>query len=120
MAGKVTGPGGGLPPTPAVSEPGGKVETPAAGAPRFADKLAGASSVQAPGAARAGGITTDLAADLRAGRITPKDALDKVIDRVVDNQLGANAPAAVRAQVRSALVDAVADDPLLGEKLKLL
>ena len=63
MAGKVTGPGGGLPPTPAVSEPGGKVETPAAGAPRFADKLAGASSVQAPGAARAGGITTDLAAE---------------------------------------------------------
>ena len=43
-----------------------------------------------------------------------------MIDRVVDKQLGANAPAAVRAQVRSALVDAVADDPLLGEKLKLL
>jgi hypothetical protein len=62
-------------------------------------------------------LTADLAAALRAGRITPRAAIEKVIDRVVDRQLGADAPPAVREQVRIALADAVADDPLLGEKL---
>ena len=65
-------------------------------------------------------LRPNLAADLRAGRITPKAAIDKVINRIVDQQLGTGAPAAVREQVRSALADAVADDPLLGEKLKQL
>jgi hypothetical protein len=124
VAGKVTGPGGGLPPTPPVDAPKGpgeKAEIPAAGGPRFADRLAGAPPAQpAAAAGRTDTITADLAADLRAGRITPQAAIDKVIDRIVDRQLGAGAPPAVREQVRMALVDAVADDPLLGEKLKQL
>jgi hypothetical protein len=120
VAGKVTGPGGGLPSTPPISGPG-KAEAPLAGAPRFADKLAGTSAAQPPAVPpRTDAVTADLAADLRAGRITAKDAIERVIDRVVDKQLGAGAPPAVRAQVRTALVDAVADDPLLGEKLTQL
>jgi len=43
-----------------------------------------------------------------------------VLERVVDKQLGPGAPAAVRAKVRAALEDAVADDPLLSEKIKSL
>jgi hypothetical protein len=91
----------------------------------FADKLGGAkpagkaSAGQASGASPAG-LTGDLAAELQAGRITPKAALERVIDRIVDKQVGTNAPAAVREKVRAALEDAVADDPLLAEKIKSL
>ena len=55
----------------------------------------------------------------RAGRIDAKAALDRVIERIVDKQLGPGAPAAVREKVRTALERAVADDPLLSEKIKL-
>ena len=41
-----------------------------------------------------------------------------MIDRIVDRQVGANAPASVRQTVRAALESAVADDPLLSEKIK--
>jgi hypothetical protein len=103
VAGKVTGTGG-LPPTPSVA-----VST-----------RAGATAGTAPAGNMPTDITTDLAADLRAGRITAKAALDKVIDRVVDRQVGVNAPAAVREQVRTALAEVVAGDPLLGAKLNQL
>ena len=43
-----------------------------------------------------------------------------MIERVVDKQLGPGAPAAVREKVRAALESAVADDPLLSEKIKSL
>ena len=106
MADKVTG-SGGLPLSPSV-------EAPTRASPPFGIARAGtAGTVSAD-------ITTDLAADLRAGRITAEAAIDKVIDRVVDRQVGVNAPAAIREQVRTALADVVAGDPLLGEKLRQL
>ena len=108
MADKVTGPGG-LPLNPSVEAPT-RASPPSGAAP----------AVNAPAVKMSVDITTDLAADLRAGRITAKAAIDKVIDRVVDRQVGVNAPAAIREQVRTALADVVADDPLLGEKLKQL
>jgi hypothetical protein len=64
--------------------------------------------------------TADLAAALGAGRITPRDAINCVIDRVVDSQVGAHASAAVREKVRAALESAVVDDPLLSEKIRAL
>ena len=41
-----------------------------------------------------------------------------MIDREVEKQLGANAPAATREKLRAALEDAVADDPLLADKIR--
>jgi hypothetical protein len=41
-----------------------------------------------------------------------------VIDRVVDKQLGVGAPAATREKLRVALENAVADDPLLADKIR--
>jgi hypothetical protein len=38
----------------------------------------------------------------------------------VEKQLGTNAPAAVREKVRAALENAVADDPLLADKIRSL
>lgn len=89
---------------------------------RFAEKLA------APSAAAATprtdeplprpGIVGDLAADLEAGRLSGKAAIAQVIDRVVEQQVGPNAPAAVRDKIRAALEEALADDPLLAQKLR--
>jgi hypothetical protein len=121
VAGKVTGPGGG---PPGIAPPGGNDESrPVAGkGPAFADKLksAGAatpaSKTDAPAASRS--ATADLAADLKAGKISPQAAVERVIDRVVDKQLGTHAPAAVREKLRAALETAVADDPLLADKIR--
>jgi hypothetical protein len=125
VAGKVSGPGSGPPP---VGGPGDdKVDGPAgAGGPKFADKLAadklGAAAPQgaADPAVAARGLTADVAAEFAAGRIDAKAALDRVIQRVIDKQLGVGAPAAVREKVRAALESAVADDPLLSDKIKSL
>ncbi|HLK91525.1 MAG TPA: hypothetical protein VKZ18_16655 [Polyangia bacterium] len=127
MAGKVTGPGGGPPGSGPVGA--GDDSRPATGAagerPAFADKLKSAGApaspsstdkTHAPAAARS--ATADLAAELKAGKITPQAAVDRVIDRVVDTQLGSNAPAAVREKLRAALETAVADDPLLADKIR--
>jgi hypothetical protein len=128
VAGKVTGPGGGPPGNAPVGPDDGS--RPAAGAtpgerPSFADKLksAGAAAppasvdkTDAPAAVRS--ATADLAAELKAGKITPQAAVDRVIERVVDKQLGTNAPAAVREKLRAALETAVADDPLLADKIR--
>ena len=64
--------------------------------------------------------SSNRASELAAGRIDAKAALDRVIDRVIDRQIGPGAPAAVREKVRAALESAVADDPLLSEKIKAL
>ena len=122
MAGKVSGPGSG----PPVGGPGDdKIEGPsAAGGKGFAEKLGGTDAARpasdvSPGQA-ARGLTADVAAELAAGRIDQKAALDRVIERVIDKQLGPGAPAAVREKVRAALQDAVAEDPILTEKIRSL
>ena len=129
MAGKVSGPGSG----PPVGGPADdqKSESPSGvGGARFADKLAGTDATKrADDPAAATGakktektteLTADIAAELTAGRIDPKAAIDRVIERVVDKQLGPNAPAAVREKVRAALESAVADDPVLSDKIRSL
>jgi hypothetical protein len=130
VAGKVTGPGGGPPGTGPVDA--GDESRPATGAtgagadrPAFADKLKSAGAPASPASldktdppAAARSATSDLAAELKAGKITPQAAVDRVIDRVVEKQLGTNAPAAVREKLRAALETAVADDPLLADKIR--
>ncbi len=63
-------------------------------------------------------LTADIAADLKAGKLDPKAALDKVVERVLDRQLGANAPVAVRDQLRDALRDTISSDPFLADRLR--
>ena len=122
MAGKVTGPGGGPPGSGAPIAGNDESRPVAESRPPFADKLksAGAptSATGKEAVAAAGSPTADLAAELKAGKISPQAAVDRVIDRVVDKQLGTNAPAAVREKLRTALENAVADDPLLADKIR--
>jgi hypothetical protein len=105
----------GSPAGPAGPSPSGKA---------FAETLAGPTSVDA---IRAGGIAgpgqvpvQDLAADLEAGKLDARAAVEQVIDRVLDLQLGRDAPAAVREHVGSALREALESDPLLAAKLREL
>jgi|SRR4051812_30911538 len=95
---------------------------------RGADPAAAEGSVEArppgqavdPGRSAAIAPVADIAADLRAGAISPEAALDRVIDRVLAQQVGPDAPSAVRAQVAAALRQALEDDPLLAQKLRAL
>jgi len=65
-------------------------------------------------------FTSDLTAELRAGRLQPAEAMEKVMERVIDRQLGVNAPAPAREKLRAALQDAIDSDPLLAEKMRSL
>jgi hypothetical protein len=129
---KVNGPGTGATPEadkgPGAADAAGK-PTGATGAdkaadvanagPTFAETLA--SSQPAAHHARVGGadaLTADIAADLKAGKLDPKAALDKVVERVLDRQLGADAPAAIRSQLRDALRDTISSDPFLADRLR--
>jgi hypothetical protein len=89
----------------------------------FAETLAaGRATPSAPVAPRATGavdpLTSDIAAELKAGKLAPEAALDRVVERVLDKQLGANAPAALRDQVRNALRDTISSDPMIADRLR--
>jgi hypothetical protein len=126
---KVNGPGGGAGGADApdaiatkteTKAPGG-VEKPEAGGRTFAETLAAGRLAPGADAARVGGadaLTADIAADLRAGKIDPKAALDRVVERVLDRQLGADAPVALRDQLRDALRDTISSDPFLTARLR--
>jgi hypothetical protein len=133
---KVTGPGSptGAPPEGTgapdakVDKTGAKgaagVEKPEAAGRTFAETLAAGrpqpGAAAAKGAGAADPLTADIAADLKAGRIDAKAAIERVVERVLDQQLGADAPAQVRAQLRDALRDTISSDPLLAERLRAL
>jgi hypothetical protein len=93
----------------------------------FAEKLAAAGtpagSPAAPAtAARPAELngTAAIAGDLEAGRLTPAGAVEKILEHVLTQQVGADAPAAVRERVRAALQEALENDPLLAEQLRRL
>ena len=76
--------------------------------------------VASAGQAAAVGAVADIVSDLRAGKISAQAAVDKVIDRVLAQQVGPDAPLAVREQVGAALRRALEEDPLLADKLRAL
>jgi hypothetical protein len=131
--------GPGQPPSPGTSGPeaenkldradrsgGSQRSGEAAGEPgkSFAERVSGPRTVDVPGVVagpRAGDVVVgDLAADLRAGKLTSRAAVDKILERIVARQVGPEAPAVVRDQLRAALQDAIETDPLLADKLRKL
>lgn len=113
---KISGPGSKLPPEAA----GSPDEARRSGGTAFAEKVAGQAPADPAARTAATHLVADISTDLKAGRITPQLALDRVIDRVVDQQVGPGAPAGVRERVSAALRAALEDDPLLAEKLRNL
>ncbi|MBI5478584.1 MAG: hypothetical protein HY906_07015 [Deltaproteobacteria bacterium] len=71
-------------------------------------------------AAAAADPVRSVAADLRAGRITPEQAVDRLVEDTVSRRIGAQAPEAVRARLRASLVDLLARDPHLADLVKRL
>lgn len=63
---------------------------------------------------------SDIGADLKAGRIAPEAAIDRIVERVLDRQLGQTGSPALRAQLGAALRESLADDPLLASKVRAL
>lgn len=93
----------------------------------FADKLASAERAagaargpEKAAAARRASAVSDIGADLKAGRLGQKAALDKAVERVLDRQLGKAAAPALRAQLGAALRESLTDDPLLAAKVRAL
>ena len=68
------------------------------------------SSVSSATAAKAAGGLEAMASEIAAGRLTPREAVDKLVDEIAGtDQLGAGE----RAEVRVLLSDLVENDPYL-------
>jgi hypothetical protein len=72
--------------------------------------LAGETVVGAPEAAARSSELDALAAEVAAGRLTPHEALDRLVEATAGPELAA----ADRAELRELLRDLVANDPFLG------
>jgi hypothetical protein len=120
---KITGPTHPVDPGAASVENAPEVDGPglASGPERgaetsFAERVSAAHT--APADAPGSGLpVADLAAEVRAGRLSPESAAERVLERVLDRQLDASAPVAVRDRVRAALRDAIESDPQLAAAL---
>jgi len=88
----------------------------------FAETVAGAGAARPAEVAGTGGdpAVRALAADLDAGKLDARTAVDRLIEHVVNLQVGSGASPQAREQVAAALREAVASDPLIAEKLKRL
>jgi hypothetical protein len=126
-----TGPGGPLGPTGDSPDLDRADNVQKTGGKGFADKLdksAATGSVaptsgQGPVAGAQLGkasLVADIAADLKAGKISPEVAVDRAMARVLDSHVGPDAPAGLRTRVEDALKEAVASDPVLLGKIESL
>jgi hypothetical protein len=76
------------------------------------EDIAGPDDVAAePGVAATGQAVVDqLAAEIAAGRLTPREAVDQLVELTAGPELGQ----AERAELRQLLTDLVANDPYLS------
>jgi hypothetical protein len=79
--------------------------------PEGPDEIDGDLGVDEATASKAAGELEAMAADIAAGRLTPREAVDKLVDEIAGTQqLGT----AERAELRELLTDMVANDPYLA------
>jgi hypothetical protein len=108
----IGGPGGiGGPKGP--SGPDGAAELADSAQPATGDATVGRAHAAGPAGRTEGGIEA-LAAEVAAGRLTPHEATDRLIDRLVDATAGPELDPTERAELRELLTDLVANDPHLG------
>ena len=73
--------------------------------------VGGDTAIQSSRAARAAGELEAMAAEIAAGKLTAREAVDKLVDEIAgSDQLGASE----RADLRELLTDLVANDPYLS------
>jgi hypothetical protein len=123
---KIKGPEGSPPP---AADPAAGAATGGASAPHgaaFHDSLAigdaaGAAAGDQPAAVAAAPepALRDIAAALRSGSLSGREALERLIDRAVE-RIAAPGDAGLRQRLRTALRDLAASDPPLAEKIRRL
>ncbi|HEX4417383.1 MAG TPA: hypothetical protein VH165_05760 [Kofleriaceae bacterium] len=87
------------------------------GQPATGDAPVGRAHTAGPAGRAEGGTEAGieaLAAEVAAGRLTPHEATDHLIDRLVDATAGPELDPTERAELRELLTDLVAHDPHLG------
>jgi len=133
---KVTGPNTGTPDATPATDSSGATQgatpdqagaQPGAAGKAFSERLsdagptgAAASSGAPPKPDAIAGITSDIAADLKAGKVQPRAAVEQVMERLLAQHLAADAPPAVREKLRAALQETIDSDPFIAEKLRSL
>jgi hypothetical protein len=111
---KIKGPGG-------PTQPPDVGETEKAQGPSgqgFADALGEAARTGGPSGPGAADPVGQVAADLKAGRLSPQQAVQKLMDLVVAAGPAAGLPAKVQAKIRADLENLVKEDPFLRSKLE--
>ena len=120
IPGKPGGPAG-IPGAEGGDVGGVKAPKPAGGS--FADKLGGPGGPSGPGGPagpRAPDAISAIAAELKAGKLTPKQAVDRILDLTVDKGAAAHLPAKVKEKIRADLEALLSSDPLLAQKARRL
>jgi hypothetical protein len=114
---KIKGPGGPtVPPDVGETE---KAQGPSGKG--FADTLGETTRTggpSGPGGPTAADPVGQVAADLKAGRLSPHQAVQKLMDLVVASGPAAGLPAKVQAKLRADLENLVKEDPFLRSKLE--
>jgi hypothetical protein len=109
-----------------IQGPGGPTRTPATTPVGDADRADASSGVDRsretqPVAAIHAGASADpvaeVAAGLRAGSLTPRQAVDRLVESAVAS-MGAGLPDAARAELRGRLERLLAEDPYLTDKTR--
>lgn len=85
-----------------------------AGAPDATAPVAGVEPAAGPGPPEA---IRAIAEDLRAGRITAREAVERLVDRAV-SRLGPAASPETAERARAALLDLASRDPYLAGKIR--
>jgi hypothetical protein len=116
---KIKGPGT-TPPTPPEASPdkAGKSDGAA-----FADRLAGPAASQEPAAAirtQASDPLAQVSAELRAGTIDARQAVDRLVAMTIDQGPAAHLPPELKQQLRARLEALIAEDPFLAAKAERL
>jgi hypothetical protein len=102
----------------------GGVQAPRPTGEKFADKLGGPGGPSGPGGPggpsgpKGADPIAAIAADVKAGKLTPQQAVDKILDLTVDKGAAAHLPAKVKEKIRADLEALVASDPLLAQKAR--
>lgn len=119
---KITGPGG--PATPPIDPGGTDAPTPTSGEGSFVDKLS--SKISAEATEKTGGPegppdpVATVAAELRQGSLSPRQAIDRLVDLATTQGKGTPFADHVLAKIRADLQDLLRNDPFLASKAKRL
>jgi hypothetical protein len=120
---KIPGKPGGPAGVPDADVGGVQAPKPAAGE-KFADKLGGPggpggpSGPSGPSGPKGADPIASIAADVKAGKLTPQQAVDKILDLTVDKGAAAHLPAKVKEKIRADLEALISSDPLLAQKAR--